>query len=367
MPEPALAQPIQYLIQTIRGTLNNPEARDTLKLPPEVMDRALNLTLGQLMDAKHTAAKTIIRADKTGALAQLSNGLWKVKDILEDVEPTTVTEHVGRLFGEVCGCKLYEVVHDPASGRDKALLRPVDEGLLSNLEMAAWTLLPQTMIPLSGDVPDLGNANSIPEFKEWCAGLLEELRQLRLELGQPEPAQVAPHTFRIIPEIVCQCRRYLILFGVKDIPERFAFSDLQLDQTLTGPEHFPSPIERFLIWASAYRTPGNGLMRLINEVEEFLVWAIAWCKGQIPETSSGIDWFTVKEASQTSGVNSGLISRAVDSGELKSNGKSGRERRIDPADLARWMKERADRPEPKESGEHVESLMKKASDTPRRR
>lgn len=130
------------------------------------------------------------------------------------------------------------------------------------------TLLP--MIPVASDVPDLGMAATIPEFWQWCNRLREELRQLRIRLGEPEPASVAIDEFRMIPEIVRRCRNHLLGFGAQEIPERFAFPALPRDQTPAGPEHFPSEMEGFLAWASCYRAPGQGIMRLIGEVEDFL-------------------------------------------------------------------------------------------------
>ena len=59
------------------------------------------------------------------------------------------------------------------------------------------------------------------------------------------------------------------------------------------------------------------------------------------------------------GCNKGIITKAVNVGRLKSNGLEDRERRIDPADLARWMLARAGKPEPAESDEAVERQVKK--------
>jgi hypothetical protein len=99
-----------------------------------------------------------------------------------------------------------------------------------------------------------------------------------------------------------------------------------------------------------------------------------WCRGQQGEGTgkSGDDakakgppskgdtgeapWFTVTEAAKTAGVNTGVITRAVDAGQLKSNGKRGRGRRIDPADISRWLLARADKPEPAESDEQAKRL-----------
>jgi hypothetical protein len=72
-------------------------------------------------------------------------------------------------------------------------------------------------------------------------------------------------------------------------------------------------------------------------------------------------WLTVSEVGRITGCNTGVITRAVDRGELKSNGETGRDRRIDAIDLARWQLARADKPEPMESNEAVQRSVKKNS------
>jgi hypothetical protein len=71
-------------------------------------------------------------------------------------------------------------------------------------------------------------------------------------------------------------------------------------------------------------------------------------------------WLTVTEAATASGCNPGQISRAADSGTLKSNGKRGRGRLIDAADLSLWLLRRAERGEVTESTEAVERKLKRA-------
>jgi hypothetical protein len=139
------------------------------------------------------------------------------------------------------------------------------------------TTLP--MLPIAPDVPDLGTATTVPEFWDWCNRHRDNLRQFRVSLGAPQPASVAIDEFRLIPEVVHQCRNLLLGFGAAEIPERFTFPTLPRDQTPTGLA-IDSPMEGFLAWASAYRTPGHGIMWLIGEVEEFLTWAMAWTKQQ---------------------------------------------------------------------------------------
>ena len=69
-------------------------------------------------------------------------------------------------------------------------------------------------------------------------------------------------------------------------------------------------------------------------------------------------WLTVTEAARIAVCNAGVISAAVDAGQLKSNGLKQRPRRVDAVDLTRWMLARAGRPEPSESVEAVERLVR---------
>jgi len=57
-------------------------------------------------------------------------------------------------------------------------------------------------------------------------------------------------------------------------------------------------------------------------------------------TKQASHWLTVTEASEITKVNKAIISMAVDSGKLASNGMTRRERRIDAEDLQRWNTER---------------------------
>ena len=71
-------------------------------------------------------------------------------------------------------------------------------------------------------------------------------------------------------------------------------------------------------------------------------------------------WLTVSDAATVAGCNRGVISRAADAGNLKSNGKKNHDRRIDAADLSRWILQQSQKPEQGESDEGVEAKMKKA-------
>src|SRR5262249_42079235 len=70
-------------------------------------------------------------------------------------------------------------------------------------------------------------------------------------------------------------------------------------------------------------------------------------------------WLTVSAAAKVAGINTGTLTRAVDAGEIRSNGKRGRDRRINPGDLTRWLLARADKPEREESEEQVKRLTDK--------
>src|SRR5262249_49749799 len=75
-------------------------------------------------------------------------------------------------------------------------------------------------------------------------------------------------------------------------------------------------------------------------------------------------WVRVTDAAEAAGCDRGIITRAVDAGALKSNGKSRGDRRIDAADLTRWMLARAEKPARQESAEAVLAKMERAKRTP---
>jgi hypothetical protein len=63
------------------------------------------------------------------------------------------------------------------------------------------------------------------------------------------------------------------------------------------------------------------------------------------EVDGGADdadnWIKVSEAQRISGVNKGVISRAADAGEIKTNGKSRRDRRLDAGSFSQWIVKRS--------------------------
>jgi hypothetical protein len=71
-------------------------------------------------------------------------------------------------------------------------------------------------------------------------------------------------------------------------------------------------------------------------------------------------WITVSDAATTAGgLSTGTISRAVKNGQLRGNGKTGRDRRIDVVDLGRFLRDRAKKPEPGESTDAVEAKVRR--------
>lgn len=85
-----------------------------------------------------------------------------------------------------------------------------------------------------------------------------------------------------------------------------------------------------------------------------------------PEGNSPPPGFKVSEAARIAGCNPGVISKAVDNGKLKGNGETGRARRIDASDLARWQLERSQETETSESEDAVKRKLEKAEREMRR-
>jgi hypothetical protein len=77
------------------------------------------------------------------------------------------------------------------------------------------------------------------------------------------------------------------------------------------------------------------------------------------ESTSTQRWLKVKEAAAVADVNRGTITRAANTGELQTNGETGRRRRIDAGSLTAWCLKRAGKPERKESDEQVKRLVRR--------
>lgn len=71
-------------------------------------------------------------------------------------------------------------------------------------------------------------------------------------------------------------------------------------------------------------------------------------------------WLTVTDAAMVADVNRGTITHAADGKKLKSNGKTGRQRRIDAIDLTRWIRERSGKPDQRETDAAVRQKLEKA-------
>jgi hypothetical protein len=71
-------------------------------------------------------------------------------------------------------------------------------------------------------------------------------------------------------------------------------------------------------------------------------------------------WISLAEASKLSAINAGVISRAVDSGEIVSNGQSGKgKRKVDSADFNRWVLKRNSKPERPETDAEILQKLKR--------
>lgn len=70
-------------------------------------------------------------------------------------------------------------------------------------------------------------------------------------------------------------------------------------------------------------------------------------------------WLTVTDAGMIAGVAAGVVSRAVDVGELRGNGLKGRDRKVDANSLALWQLARAKRHGEQESDARVGKLVAK--------
>ncbi|MFC1782017.1 hypothetical protein ACFL02_00340 [Planctomycetota bacterium] len=75
------------------------------------------------------------------------------------------------------------------------------------------------------------------------------------------------------------------------------------------------------------------------------------------KTIDDSEWPTVSESSLVTDINRGTIWRAAKSGELPSNDKEGRERRIHPLGLIKWKLKRIAKGEQTESNARVKALV----------
>jgi len=92
------------------------------------------------------------------------------------------------------------------------------------------------------------------------------------------------------------------------------------------------------------------LHKLDNEIQK---------KVEQTSTLDDSEWPTVSDSYRVTAINKGIISRAAKSGDLPSNGKKGRERRIHPLGLIKWTLKRIVNDELPESEARVKALTKK--------
>jgi len=72
-------------------------------------------------------------------------------------------------------------------------------------------------------------------------------------------------------------------------------------------------------------------------------------------------WIKITEAERVSAINKGVISRAADRGDIKSNDKKGPERRIDGISFLQWVLQRAE--EPSQPNANHEELSTKVQES----
>jgi len=133
---------------------------------------------------------------------------------------------------------------------------------------------------------------------------------------------------------------------------------LHYAQGIVGPELTPSWRERLALTPPAF-TAGLWLQNEARQAEERLEKKPRPDVDKDEEADEG-DWLTISEAERISGINRGTISRALDAGSLKGNGKAGRARRINGNDFIRWQLERASNAEPFETDAAVKRKLKAA-------
>ena len=118
----------------------------------------------------------------------------------------------------------------------------------------------------------------------------------------------------------------------------------------------------------------NGVVRLserqcnfpIEEQDQIAISLVGKCQAEIESAimllSAEPDktgWLTITQAATVANADKGVIGAAASDGRIKDNGKTGRERRIDPISLNAWSLKRADRPK-EESIPEIEQRIAEA-------
>lgn len=119
-------------------------------------------------------------------------------------------------------------------------------------------------VPVAGDVPDLGNADTIAELSQWCNIQRKAVRQLRVQLGDPNGGSVAKQQIWDVDEIVMQCLRHLRGHGC---------GDEQIQQL-------------FAAWRKRKIGPARSILELLEKVEEDLSWAGGWANKMMQDKAA---------------------------------------------------------------------------------
>jgi hypothetical protein len=203
--------------------------------------------------------------------------------------------------------------------------------------------------------------------------LLAAIRKLRTALENPIPDPNLPG-FVVLP---------LSQADAKEIDAVFARVLHEcLDALPPGVEtklHRLFPVEGSLWFPRDTNDPNRVRRRRLDDVREIegVITGIANTRPVLVETmppapiatgatrNSGdatvsTKWLSLAEAERLSGINQGTISKAVENGELISNGSKGKgKRKVDSADFNRWCLARSEKPQRVETNAEVKRKLRR--------
>jgi hypothetical protein len=209
------------------------------------------------------------------------------------------------------------------------------------------------------------HGQEIDASTEMVAKVLQDLDRWpdRLfELYGPAPWVLLPEELQLRPIVehvkALTWRANQLLFRVLDGPNQIRDDVRQQIREWEGQCPKRGWI-RWLLYAVCITGP---YYRIENypQVAATALTELAAARVQGADADQSDQWLTVSQAARVTDCDTGTITRAADDGSLKSNGRHGRDRRIDPVDLSRWKLKRADRPEPEESESAVERKLDNA-------
>jgi hypothetical protein len=116
----------------------------------------------------------------------------------------------------------------------------------------------------------------------------------------------------------------------------------------------------FLSWPPGQGEWERAAQRAVEALNELKSWALGLHERR--NADCPVRWIMVSQAESLSNVNRGVISRAVDDGQILSNGQHGTSRRIDSADFNRWALERARNGERQESADQIMKKLKNVAE-----